>query len=122
MKELSKGMTEYAVGCFVSIYQSRGMKQTELERISDVDQSTISKIIRSRENGEKYTPSPDILDKLFQALGIKLAHILGEAEHLADEIIERVQVNAAKRDSGQMHLDQFAPELFLGAMQAQHND
>jgi len=87
MKELSKGMTEYAVGCFVSIYQSRGMKQTELERISDVDQSTISKIIRSRENGEKYTPSPDIFDKLFQALGIKLAHILGEAEHLADEIL-----------------------------------
>ena len=87
MKDLSKEQSEYAVSCFVSIYQSREIKQTELERISGVDQSTISKIVRSRDDGEKYTPSADVLQKLFQALGFKLADILSESDHLADEIV-----------------------------------
>src|SRR5439155_13162317 len=76
-----------AVSCLVGICQSRDIKQTELERISNVDQSTISKTLRSRDNGEKYTPSTEVLQKLFQALGIKLSDILNESEHLADEIV-----------------------------------
>jgi len=87
MKELSNQQAEYAVSCFVSIYQSREVKQVELERISGVDQSTISKIIHSRDGGEKYTASAEILQKLFQALGIKLSDILHESDHLADEIM-----------------------------------
>jgi transcriptional regulator with XRE-family HTH domain len=87
MKELSQEQTEYAVGCFVSIYQSRGIKQTELSTLSGVDQSTISKILKPRDSGENYCPSADVLQKLFQALGVKLAHILCEADHLADEIL-----------------------------------
>jgi len=87
MKELSSEQAEFAVSCFVSIYQSREVKQVELERISSVDQSTISKIVHSRDSGEKYTPSAEILQKLFQALGIKLSDIVHESDHLADEIV-----------------------------------
>jgi transcriptional regulator with XRE-family HTH domain len=87
MRELSKEQTEYAVGCFVSIYQSREMKQTELERISGVGQSTISKIVHPQDEDEKYGPSADVLQKLFQALGFKLADILNESDHLGDEIV-----------------------------------
>lgn len=87
MKELSKEQVEYAVGCFVGLYQSRGIKQTEFERISGVKQSTISKIVHPQEGEEKYTPSPETLQKLFQALGVKLTDILNEVDHLADEIV-----------------------------------
>ena len=87
MKDLSSEQSEFAVSCFVSICQSRDVKQVELERISSVDQSTISKIVHSRGSGEKYTPSAEVLQKLFQALGIKLTDILNESDHLSDEIV-----------------------------------
>jgi transcriptional regulator with XRE-family HTH domain len=86
MKELSNEQVEYAVICLVSICQSRGFKQKELERLSQVDQSTISKIIHPRD-GEKYTPSEDVLQKLFKALGFPLENILNESDHLVDEIV-----------------------------------
>lgn len=87
MKELSHQQAQYAVSCFASIYQSREIKQVELERISGVDQSTISKVIHSRNGGETYTPSVEVLQKLFHALGIKLSDILHETEHLSEEIV-----------------------------------
>src|ERR1700690_815853 len=86
MKELSKEQVEYAVSRFVSISQSREMTQTELERLSQVDQSTISKIIRPRD-GEKYTPSVEVLQRLFMALGFRLENILNEPDHVAGEIV-----------------------------------
>jgi transcriptional regulator with XRE-family HTH domain len=88
MKDLTNDQLEYAVGRFVSLYQSREIKQTELERTSGVTQSTISKIVsRSQESGiEKYTPSAEILQKLFQALGVRLADILHESDAIPDEI------------------------------------
>jgi transcriptional regulator with XRE-family HTH domain len=85
MKELSGEQLEYAVSRFVSLYQSRDIKQTELERISGVNQSTISKIVRPQED-EKYTPSAEVLQKLFKALGFRLTDILNESDHVADEI------------------------------------
>jgi transcriptional regulator with XRE-family HTH domain len=87
MKELTNEQAEYAVSCFVSIYQSREIKQVELERMSGVDQSTISKIVHSRDGGEKYAPSTEVLEKLFQAMGIKLADIIYESDHLTEEIV-----------------------------------
>jgi transcriptional regulator with XRE-family HTH domain len=86
MKELSNEQVEYAVSCLVSICQSRGFKQKELERLSQVDQSTISKIIHPRDD-EPYTPSADVLQKLFKALGFPLENILNESDHLVDEIV-----------------------------------
>jgi len=87
MKDLTKEQMEYAVGRFVSLYQSREIKQTELERSSGVTQSTISKIVsRPQENGERYTPSTETLQKLFQALGVRLTDILHESDEFSDEI------------------------------------
>jgi transcriptional regulator with XRE-family HTH domain len=88
MKELTDEQLEFAVSRFVSIYQSRGMKQTELERLtgSEVTQSTISKIVRPQD-GEKYAPSVDVLQRLFKALGLPLEDILIESDHLPDEIV-----------------------------------
>lgn len=88
MKDLNNDQLEYAVGRFVSLCQSRDITQTELERTSGVTQSTISKILsRSQDSAtEKYTPSADILQKLFRALGVKLADILHESDAIADEI------------------------------------
>jgi transcriptional regulator with XRE-family HTH domain len=86
MKELSNEQVEYAVSRFVTINQSRGFRQKELERLSQVDQSTISKIIHPRDD-EKYTPSVDVLQKLFKAVGYRLENILNESDHLVDEIV-----------------------------------
>jgi transcriptional regulator with XRE-family HTH domain len=63
------------------------MKQVEIERLSGVDQSTISKIIHSRDIDEQYAPSAEVLQKLFQGLGIPLADIINESDHLAEEIV-----------------------------------
>ncbi len=89
MKELTKEQVEYAVGRLVRLVQFRDVKQTQLASLSDVNQSTISKILNSAQenSGENYQPSEDVLRKLFQALGLKLADILHESDHIANEIL-----------------------------------
>src|SRR5207245_9005050 len=42
--------------------------------------------------------------------------------HLADEMIERIQVNAAQRDARRINGQQFAPHLFLRCVQADNHD
>src|SRR5687767_10747284 len=83
MKELKQEQTEYAVGRLVQIAKSRDFTQTQLEKLSGVKQSTISKIF----SGDDYTPSADVLTKLFRALGLKLTDILNESDRLPDEIL-----------------------------------
>ena len=79
---------EYALGRLVQLVASRETTQTQLAQISRVNQSTISKILSSsQDGGEKYVPSEDILKKLFQALGLKLSDILNESDCLPDEIL-----------------------------------
>ena len=88
MKELTKEQVEYAVGRLVRLVEYREMTQTQLEERSGVNQSTISKILtRSHENGNDYTPSGDILKKLFSVLGLKLTDILNESDRIAEEIL-----------------------------------
>lgn len=89
MRELKMEQIEYAVGRLVQLVESREMTQTQLAQRSGVNQSTISKIIsHSQDDGcDKYTPSEDILKKLFQTLGLKLTDILNESDHLPDEIL-----------------------------------
>lgn len=82
MRELSMEQVEYAICRLVSLVEFREIKQTQLEHLSGVNQSTISKIIsRSQE------PSEEILRKLFQALGLKFADILNESDCLPNEIL-----------------------------------
>ncbi|HWY69464.1 MAG TPA: helix-turn-helix transcriptional regulator [Terriglobales bacterium] len=89
MQELSKEQTEYAVGRLIRIVESRKIKQTQLEQWSGVNQSTISKILSPTQEivGDRYTPSEEVLRRLFQALGLKLTDILVESDRIADEII-----------------------------------
>jgi transcriptional regulator with XRE-family HTH domain len=89
MNELTREQTEYAVGRLVRLVEFRGLRQTQLEHVSGVNQSTISKILSSRqETGtDRYMPSGEILTKLFKALGLKLSEILNESDRIAEEIL-----------------------------------
>src|SRR5262245_60417420 len=89
MTELTQEQVEYAVGRLVRLLESRGFTQTQLEGLSGVNQSTISKILsaRSESGGDKYTPSEDTLTKLFKALGLKLSDILNESDRMGAEIL-----------------------------------
>jgi transcriptional regulator with XRE-family HTH domain len=89
MRELSMEQVEYAVARLARLVESREMTQTQLEQASGVKQSTISKILArpSDNGGERYMPSEEVLGKLFQALGLKLTHILNESDSLCDEIL-----------------------------------
>lgn len=89
MKDLSKEQIEYAVARLRAIVESRKVTQAQLQQWSSVHQSTISKILSaSQENGgEPYTPSEDVLKKLFRALGLTLAEVLTESDRVAEEIL-----------------------------------
>lgn len=89
MRELRMEQIEYAVARLVQLIEFRGMKQIVLEESSGVAQSTISKILsRSQEHaGERYTPTEEVLKRLFHALGLKLTDILNEPDCLPDEIL-----------------------------------
>lgn len=80
---------EYAVGRLVQLVESREIKQSQLEQISGVNQSTISKILTHSQRSceERYVPSDEVLKKLFQALGLKLSDIVSESDCLPDEIL-----------------------------------
>lgn len=80
MKELSNEQTEYAVTRLQRMVESRGLTQPELQALSKVSQSAISKIF-----ARNMTPSTEQLTKLFQALGLKLHDVLeldAEPEYL----------------------------------------
>lgn len=89
MSELTKEKIEYAVGRLMRLVESRKIKQTQLELWSGVNQSTISKILSPSQEAapDRYTPSEDVLRKLFQALGLKLADIIVETDRIPEEII-----------------------------------
>lgn len=89
MRDLSSEQIAYVVARLIQIVESRGIKQTQLEQMSGVKQSTISKIFgRSSLAGEDhYDPSEEVLRKLLQALGLKLSSILSEPGGLPDELL-----------------------------------
>ena len=89
MSELTREQVEYAVGRLVRLVESRGTTQTQLEQASRVNQSTISKIFSGwQEPGaDKYSPSEEILTKLFAAIGLKLNNILNESDRFADQLV-----------------------------------
>jgi len=89
MKELTREQVEYAVGRLVRLVESRGITQTQLEQGSGVNQSTISKIFSGwQEPGaDKYSPSEEVLAKLFTAIGLKLNNILNESDRFADQLV-----------------------------------
>ena len=82
MKQLSKEHTEYAVGRLHQLVQHRGYSQPQLEQLSRVNQSTISKIFARTLN-----PSEANLKKLFQAVGLRLEDILNETDAVGHELL-----------------------------------
>ena len=75
MKELSKEQLEYAVTSLKRIVEVRDYNQPQLERLSGVNQSTISKVLN-----RNLIPSYEMLEKLYQGVGLKITDVLNEAD------------------------------------------
>jgi transcriptional regulator with XRE-family HTH domain len=82
MKQLSMEETEYAVKRLEHIAKSRDISQVQLQDLSGVNQSTISKIFSG-----SFVPSYDTLKSLFNAIGLRVADVTNESECHPDEIL-----------------------------------
>jgi transcriptional regulator with XRE-family HTH domain len=71
MENLTVEQLSFAVATLENLVNARGLTQTQLEHLSGVKQSQISKILSRQAD-----PSPEVLIKLFKALGLKLDDIL----------------------------------------------
>lgn len=83
MRGLKKEEIEYAIGRLEVYMTSRGLNQSDLDGLSDVEQSTISKILHRRQD-----PSLENLQKLFGSLGLQLGDVLTAA---ADRLPKMLQ-------------------------------
>jgi transcriptional regulator with XRE-family HTH domain len=70
MRDLKKEEIEYAIGRLEVYMTSRGLNQSDLEELSTVEQSTISKILNRRQE-----PSIENLEKLFEGLGLQFTDV-----------------------------------------------
>jgi transcriptional regulator with XRE-family HTH domain len=82
MKELSKEKIEYAVTALKKIIEQRGLNQTQLEELSGVNQSTISKIFSRATD-----PSYEVLKKLYQASGLTLRSVLYDSDDFVHDLL-----------------------------------
>jgi transcriptional regulator with XRE-family HTH domain len=82
MKQMTKEQLEFAVGRLHQLVEYRGLSQTQLEEVSGIAQSTISKIFKRTQD-----PSPDNLKKLCQAIGVKLSDLTNEIELFGHELV-----------------------------------
>ena len=82
MKELSKEQIESAVAILKSVADARKLNQPQLEELSKVNQSTISKIF-----SRAIDPSYDNLKKLYQALGLSLSSVLYDSGDFVHDLL-----------------------------------
>jgi len=82
MKELSKEQIESAVATLKSVADARKFNQPQLEELSKVSQSTISKIF-----SRVIDPSYDNLKKLYQALGLSLSSVLYDSGDFVHDLL-----------------------------------
>jgi len=73
MDSLTVEQMAFAVATLENLVNARDLTQTQLEHLSGVKQSQISKILSKQTD-----PSPEVLVKLFKALGLRLVDILHE--------------------------------------------
>jgi transcriptional regulator with XRE-family HTH domain len=83
MRDLKTAEIEYSIGRLEVYMASRGLNQSDLEELSGVEQSTISKILHRRQE-----PSLEILQKLFQGLGLQFADVLRAAADRLPKILQ----------------------------------
>lgn len=74
MENLTIEQSAFAVATLENLVNARGLTQNQLEHLSNVKQSQISKILSRQAD-----PTRDVLVKLFKALGLKLEDILHDA-------------------------------------------
>jgi transcriptional regulator with XRE-family HTH domain len=74
MDNLTVEQLAFAVATLENLVNARGLTQTQLEHLAGVKQSQISKVLTRQAD-----PSPEVLVKLFKALGLKLEDILHDA-------------------------------------------
>lgn len=83
MENLTVEQLSFAIATLENLVNARALTQTQLEDLSGVKQSQISKILSRQAD-----PSPEVLVKLFKALGLKLDDILHDATIAsADELL-----------------------------------
>ena len=82
MKQLTKEQLEFAVGRLQQVVEYRELSQTQLEEVSGIAQSTISKIFKRTQD-----PSPDNLKKLCRAIGVRLSDLTNEIELFGHELV-----------------------------------
>ena len=83
MRELKREEIEYAIGRLEVYMASRGLNQSDLEELSGVEQSTISKILH-----RKQEPSLENLQRLFGGLGLQLPDVLRAAADRLPKILQ----------------------------------
>ena len=83
MRDMKREEIEYAIGRLEVYMASRGLNQSDLEELSNVEQSTISKILH-----RKQEPSLENLQKLFEGLGLQFTDVIRAA---ADRLPKNLQ-------------------------------
>jgi len=70
-QHLSKEEIEYAVTFLIQLVENRGLNGTQLHHLSGVSQPTVSRVLTRTQ-----APSREVLDKLFQSVGVPLADVI----------------------------------------------
>ena len=73
---------EYAIGRLEICKNSRGLSQTDLGALTGVEQSTISKILKRQQE-----PSIEILQKLFEGLGLAASQCGRRANGYSNQLL-----------------------------------
>lgn len=82
MTDLNRDQAEYAVNRLKQLVDYRDMTQMNLEALSGIKQSKVSKILT-----RACLPSEDELTRLFKALGLRLKDVLNETEGPTKELL-----------------------------------
>lgn len=82
MSALSAEQKAFAVALLEQVVRARELTQTQLQALSDVPQSQISKI-----RSQQVQPTEEVLRKLFEAVGLKLEDALHEAPTSSGELV-----------------------------------
>ncbi|MGA8086272.1 MAG: helix-turn-helix transcriptional regulator [Terracidiphilus sp.] len=83
MRGLKREEIEFAVGRLEACMTSRGLNQSDLAKFSNIEQSTISKIL-----SKKQDPSSENLQKLFGGLGLQMTDVLRDAADCVPKVLQ----------------------------------
>src|SRR5690348_10888750 len=81
MKALDEKDIEFALACLKSIINRHGWTQPQLAQLSGMNQSTISKVFSG-----SMSPSPENLQKLCRAVGLRVADVLPKGAEISHDL------------------------------------